>query len=629
MATLQTVSATLASAEQPGRYVFPVSTKRYEILLDVSSNPATLVARKSTASTRDDWATVGTGPANVAVANTLGTSFTPYTCCTDGTIIYAFYEDNDTGMIVCTPFDTGSDTWGSQSTGTAPTSGNTVGLTSNNSRTGQWACGFRPVGSTIALVTNSGFGFTDNVISHSFCSFAIYTPGSDSWGSWVDLDFTDFTDDPNFYTEWDQVVCGLSIASNDDVLVYMQQITRKGSGAIQTVAYTADDTFTVPADCTLIDYQLQGAGGAGGGGEVINSPGYGGGSGAREIRTGVVVTPGDPLPVVIGLGGANDTTTGAGANGGSSTFNGVTANGGSGGDTASAGTGPTATSGFNGADGGAPNAAGGGGAGAPTAMADGTNGSDGTPGLPPIGGTGGVLGGGKGGDSDPIHPGNSQGASGSSAGAAGGGWGLNGSVGTTAGDGANGELIITYIPNRQDQPGRLWQQTIKGTDDSLGTLTEIASGTFPIQLYNMQPMPCAFDAICMADDTQCFVMTGVTGTGRGNVSVGRGANAIPVSFSFTSVAIANSGSEIECSPTLIESTGAILVLGYILSTSVGGTASFNYATSSGGAFSSSTTLGTASAPYQFSRIQMLSVSGSVEITFGTPFVAVTLISSPE
>lgn len=97
--------------------------------------------------------------------------------------------------------------------------------------------------------------------------------------------------------------------------------------------------WTVPPDVTSIDLFLVGGGGGGGiFGTLTNATGAGGGGGGGRTRsyTGIAVTPGQSLPVVVGAGGAVAVSKyGTGGMGGATsiTINGTTytVNGGDGG----------------------------------------------------------------------------------------------------------------------------------------------------------------------------------------------------------------------------------------------------------------------------------------------------------
>jgi len=74
--------------------------------------------------------------------------------------------------------------------------------------------------------------------------------------------------------------------------------------------FTADGSFTVPAGVTRLWISgVAGGGGGGGGGSnnaanSIGQSGGGGGSGQAVFKKGVIVVPGQVIPITIGLGGA-------------------------------------------------------------------------------------------------------------------------------------------------------------------------------------------------------------------------------------------------------------------------------------------------------------------------------------
>lgn len=94
-------------------------------------------------------------------------------------------------------------------------------------------------------------------------------------------------------------------------------------------AFTANGTFTVPANITKIMIQAWGGGG-GGGDDSGGQPGNGGGGGSYGLAIRDV-TSGSSIPVVVGTGGAGGAAGSAGANGGNTTILGMTAGGGLGG----------------------------------------------------------------------------------------------------------------------------------------------------------------------------------------------------------------------------------------------------------------------------------------------------------
>ncbi len=263
-----------------------------------------------------------------------------------------------------------------------------------------------------------------------------------------------------------------------------------GGGKLQRQVFTANGTFTVPADVNYLDITAVGAGGGGGGGNTISLPGGGGGGGAgAAIKRRVPVTPLSTYTVTIGSKGVGATVGVAATDGTATTFgslvsasgglHGLTATdissahlggaGGLGGHGVLTGVGlgnnPTFPSGLgcallNGSGAAVAGGAGGqGGSGINSATsADATNGSPGSYCETAAGGAGGITnlltGAGGGGGSSAFGVGGAGGASTSPAGisaaltayGAGGGGGAgvptSGSVG---GDGAPGYLIVEWI----------------------------------------------------------------------------------------------------------------------------------------------------------------------------------------
>jgi len=95
--------------------------------------------------------------------------------------------------------------------------------------------------------------------------------------------------------------------------------------APQVSSFTASGTFTVPTGMTAVDVLVVAGGGAGAG------FGGGGGAGGLIYRPGFPITPGSPISVTVGPGGAGNTTYGE--SGGDSIFSTLTAKGGGAGGT--------------------------------------------------------------------------------------------------------------------------------------------------------------------------------------------------------------------------------------------------------------------------------------------------------
>ncbi|MFC1647148.1 peptidoglycan DD-metalloendopeptidase family protein [Patescibacteria group bacterium] len=216
---------------------------------------------------------------------------------------------------------------------------------------------------------------------------------------------------------------------------------------------TTTDTYTstgswpsVPAGVTSVTAEIWGGGAAGGGGNVRDGAGGGGGGGGAYSKKVVAVTPSGSYPVTVGAlvsGG-----TGDGASGNLSSFVGdasdtASANGGTGGDSTSSGSagGPGGTTGgqgttkWTGGDGyqGAGTVGGGGGESA-GASSDGTDASSQT-------GASGLADGGDGGNGGNA---NADGVAGTAPGGGGGGGGGRTGGSKSGGDGARGQVKLTY-----------------------------------------------------------------------------------------------------------------------------------------------------------------------------------------
>jgi hypothetical protein len=213
-----------------------------------------------------------------------------------------------------------------------------------------------------------------------------------------------------------------------------------------TVPYTTSGThtFNVPSGVTSVTVECWGGGGAGGGAKSKNKGGAGGAGGAYASKV-ITVTPDSNYTVTVGQGGTGG--TGNGPSGGDSWFistSTVKAKGGAGGkaNNGSPGTGTTSGSigtsvykGGDGTDGFNYYGAAGGGAGS-TGI-----GGSGMTSWPYYGGSGTSAGGGNGGDGV-YYAGN--GNPGSAAGGGGSGAYTTNSTKHLGGDGADGQVIITY-----------------------------------------------------------------------------------------------------------------------------------------------------------------------------------------
>jgi hypothetical protein len=204
-------------------------------------------------------------------------------------------------------------------------------------------------------------------------------------------------------------------------------------------------SWTAPAGITGVTVEAWGGGGAGGGSNINKRAGSGGGGGAYTLDNSVSVIPGNLYVNAINVGAGGTGSTGINGTSGQASSaalgNTVSANGGSFGwanssipgsggaaGTYSGGNGGSGLQGINGPGGG-----GGGSAG---------TGSNGNAGAYPAGGAA-VTGGGAGGNG-----GSTQGVSGAAGSAPGGGGGgggdLKGTARTAGGNGANGQVLISY-----------------------------------------------------------------------------------------------------------------------------------------------------------------------------------------
>lgn len=221
-----------------------------------------------------------------------------------------------------------------------------------------------------------------------------------------------------------------------------------------TATFTSSGTWTAPAGVTSVDVEVWGGGGAGGGQDQNSDGGGGGGGGAYSKKLSITVVPGNSYTVSVGAGGVG-VTGGSGGTGGDSYFINVTtvmAKGGAGGQPSTGtppagGLGGAAASGvgdvkYSGGDGGRGrnNGTGRGGPGGSSA-GTGANGTDGpdpysttTAAAPPVGGGIGGDGGSNGNDGNAPASGRGGGGGGSGDG--------NSMIG---GNGAGGQVLITYV----------------------------------------------------------------------------------------------------------------------------------------------------------------------------------------
>ncbi len=220
----------------------------------------------------------------------------------------------------------------------------------------------------------------------------------------------------------------------------------------QSITTVGSSNWTVPAGVMFADVFLVGGGGGGG-----KNVGGGGGGGYTATYSGVAITPGESVPVIVGAGGTAG--SGSGGNGGYSEFRNSSyrANGGIGGlqDVGIGGAGGSggggtfgpegAVAGAGGTNGGNGGVNGGNGQGTTTkAFGENTGnaygGGGGGGGWSTVGGGGGATGGGAGGNAG------QQGASGT-ANTGGGGGGSGSSTTSNTGAGGSGIIMLRYATN--------------------------------------------------------------------------------------------------------------------------------------------------------------------------------------
>lgn len=197
---------------------------------------------------------------------------------------------------------------------------------------------------------------------------------------------------------------------------------------IQTYTTPGSQSFVVPLGVNSISADVWGAGGGGGGTSSGNAnKGGGGGGGGYRSNSSIPVTPGETLTIIVGLGGNG----GNNANGIGGGFSRILRGG-------------TILIAVDGGNGGIRNGVGGTGGAGDVSGGNGGNGSVGGGGLSGAGGNGGN--GGNGGPSlgTGIH---ANGNDGQGPGGGGGGSRSSGNNGSrTGGNGANGQVRLTYTP---------------------------------------------------------------------------------------------------------------------------------------------------------------------------------------
>ena len=305
-------------------------------------------------------------------------------------------------------------------------------------------------------------------------------------------------------------------------------------GGTFVVNYTANDTFTVPANVTSLTVEAWGAGGGGGKSTAANNNAGGGGGGGGYARSSLTVTPGSSITVNVGTGGTASNNGGDSWFGSSTTVRGAGGLGG-GADNVNGGSGGSSNIGnlatFNGGNGGNGHASGtndtrrgGGGGGSATNTAIGGNGSAGGSGSGGGGGTGEANGGNG-------RQGSNNGFAGASPGGGGGGGGRL----AIGGAGGNGRVRVTYtippgVAGNLSAPPNLtssWTIPANGTltVNFQATVNTPAAGTQVVNsasvTSNESPDPVSstvFDTLTPGSITG-FVLADTDGNGSGDQGI--------------------------------------------------------------------------------------------------------------
>lgn len=643
-----TINSGVGGPDQPNKFAtFLDGTGRYQVqfVLDVDTQSAQLVVYKST-DTGATWAAVDASNGPVAIAvGTNQINSVPYAVVqVSASVLKVFYVAFDTVLLTVTTFTMGASPAWSGVVGGGPSTPDPSVTGEDSIPLPQIAAGYRSLDNKVVVVVVGDF-IVLNDVPHSFCVFSVYDVAGDTWTDWADLGYLDYSN----ITTWDMIPCGIAIDdSTGRSTVFMQQVARAGPGTEQNALYTANGTFDAALDSPATGRAL--LWGAGGGGAAGTSPGGGGGGGEGPPDVnGFTVTfiPGNSYPVTVGVGGVptgSFPTEGA-TDGGPTIFNGFQAFGGGAGlvdtDTGHGGAGGAGGGGNAGGRGGDSGFdTGGGGGSSGTQSGVGNDGLDGAPaGMDANGGDGGAPGtldssagsvnldngGGRGGNRV-IIPSNPpwQGSAGGSVG--GGGGGNGGAAMFNLGAGGNGQLIVFWIPVRNTNNCRLFQQAIN-SDNSLGSLTEITEGAYPSRAKACIPVPISFD--CAAKGGKIAIaFTGASSTtGRDNISVGQGSTADPVSFSFQTFSSGNGSNNVDSCPAVSFSSMAVFC-SYI-SSPTGGPSAFVSRADSGSGFGSPTTIGSLTLPdvREFSRLQSSILATLPEVTFGRPTTASLILSA--
>lgn len=119
----------------------------------------------------------------------------------------------------------------------------------------------------------------------------------------------------------------IAVAPSAPFLQYKLPALRPGFASMQV--FTGSTTFLVPNGVTTVRVELIGGGGAGG--YNATQPGGGGGAGGKAVGIVTGLIPGSVMPVIVGAGGAAQSSPNVGGNGGTTSFAGLQAWGGAGG----------------------------------------------------------------------------------------------------------------------------------------------------------------------------------------------------------------------------------------------------------------------------------------------------------
>lgn len=628
-----TIDAAVGGAEQPGKFAtFLNGSARYQVQFSlIDPDTAQLVVYKST-DTGVTWSAVDASNGPSIVFDHLTDAWPAYSAVqVSATVLKVFLDDSIEGLAATGFTMGGSPAWSGTVTAVAPPPiGPNRIASEGNFPLSQIATAYRALDNKVVMVV-VGDQVVLSDVPHSICSFVVYDVAGDSFGSWTDLGYLDYSD----ITTWDMVPCGVAIdASSGRSTVFMQQVARGGPGNLVRHTVTSDDILDIPLDApSTANVQCWGPGGGSGGQSGV---GRGGGGGGGEYRGGTVsITPGGTLTVTVGLGGAPDFNPGSGptvvasisANPGQGGI--AAAGGGDGGDGGTGGSGGSENN-DGGKGGGIGSQTGGGGGGVGGPAAPGQDGFDGGSVSSLLGGAGGLAGdptapsgfgtciGGAGGNVNDTNP-PAYGQPAQGIGCGGGGQGGS-SVTGNAGQGGDGLAIISWTSIRNTHGCRMFQQAID-SGDGVGTLTEITEGAYPTRGKDGAPVPLSFDCAALDGDVW-MTFTGATSTsGRDDIAVGSGSTGNPVSFTFQTFSCGNGGNDIDSCPCLCLKTGVAYCC--YISAPTAGPITFTSRADSGSGFASPGTIGTIAIPdiRQYGRLQASLLVSLPEVTFGTPTVA--------